>query len=156
MATGDAPSRDRETDSRLHPDHHVLIDRTEDRWEWRRRIRANPRRLRLYRIAVAVAGGLMIILGGLTGPLPGPGGIPLVLLGLAVWASEFEWAFRLMQWFKAQLNRLRGWSRHRQLLAWLLVAVLLVLLGYAYLLVVGVPGWLPSTPTHWLGRLPGI
>ena len=46
-------------------------------------------------------------LGFVTGPLPGPGGIPLVLLGLAIWSSEFEWAHKLMQWFKAQLHRFR-------------------------------------------------
>ena len=56
-------------------------------------------------MAVGFAGLFFVVLGFVTGPLPGPGGIPLVLLGLAIWASEFEWAHKLMQWFKAQLHR---------------------------------------------------
>ena len=81
--------------------HHVLIEPEEDRWRWRRRIRQNPRKLAFYRFGVAVAGLLLVCLGFVSGPIPGPGGIPLVLLGLAIWSSEFEWALRLMQWFKA-------------------------------------------------------
>jgi hypothetical protein len=46
----------------------------------------------------------MICLGFISGPIPGPGGIPLVLLGLAVMASEFVWAERLMVVFKTQLG----------------------------------------------------
>lgn len=132
------------------------MDRPEDRWEWRRRIRADPRRLRMYRVAVAVAGALLIILGGLTGPVPGPGGIPLVLLGIAVWASEFEWAHRLMQWLRGWLQRLRGWSRGQRMIAWSVVAVLLVLCAYGCLLLVGIPDWLAAGPTRWLARLPGV
>ena len=90
---------------------HILIEPEEDRWRWRRKIRQNPRQLVFYRGAVGIAGLFFIVLGFVTGPLPGPGGIPLVLLGLAIWASEFEWAHKLMQWFKAQLHRFRGWSR---------------------------------------------
>lgn len=35
---------------------------------------------------------------GLIGWLPGPGGIPVFLLGIAILASEFAWADRLKQW----------------------------------------------------------
>lgn len=158
MATGDARGRDQRADPRPRPagEHHVLINRTEDRWEWRRKIRADPHKARLYRIGVAIAGAILIILGGLTGPLPGPGGIPLVLLGIAVWASEFAWAHRLMQWFKAQLHRLRQWSRPRQVLAWLIFFLIVAGLGYGYLLVIGIPVWLPSTVAGWLQVLPGL
>ncbi|HEY9290168.1 MAG TPA: PGPGW domain-containing protein, partial [Microlunatus sp.] len=119
-------------------------------------IRADPRKLRLYRIAVAIAGLLLILLGGATGPLPGPGGIPLVLLGLAVWASEFEWAHRLMQWFKRQLQRFRTWSRPRQVVAWVIFFALIGAFGYGYLLVIGMPVWLPDSIVRWLGHLPGL
>ncbi len=102
-----------------HEHHHVLIEPEEDRWAWRRRIRQNPRRLAVYRVAVAFAGSVMIALGCLTGPLPGPGGIPLVLLGLAIWASEFEWAHKVMQWFKGQLKRYKGWTPVQKVVFWL-------------------------------------
>jgi uncharacterized protein (TIGR02611 family) len=134
----------------------ILLDRTDDRWEWRRKIRADPRKARIYRVLVAALGVLLILLGAVTGPLPGPGGIPLVLLGLAVWASEFEWAQRLMVWFKRRLHEFRGWSRPRQVLAWLTVFAGAGVLGYADLLVFGIPTWLPGPAAGWLDQLPGV
>ena len=83
-----------------HHHHHILIEPEEDRWRWRRKIRQDKRKLVVYRAAVGILGLVLIALGVVTGPLPGPGGIPLVLLGLAVWSSEFEWAHQLMMWLK--------------------------------------------------------
>src|ERR687894_562024 len=102
----------------LAPGHPLLLDPHEDRWAWGRKIRQNRRQLVVYRFVVALAGLFLICLGFVSGPLPGPGGIPLVLLGLAVWSSEFEWAYRLMHWFKLQLKRFGAWPRHRQVLFW--------------------------------------
>jgi uncharacterized protein (TIGR02611 family) len=134
----------------------MVLDRSHDRWEWRRKIRADPQKVRIYRIVVAVVGLLLVLLGAVTGPLPGPGGIPLVLLGLAVWASEFRWAHRLMQWFKLQLHKFRSWSRPRQVVAWLIFFACLGVISYGYLVVAGVPIWLPHAAADWLGRLPGV
>lgn len=136
--------------------HRVLFEPAEDRWRWRRKIRQNPHQLRVYRIAVAVAGLFFVALGFVTGPLPGPGGIPLVLLGLAVWSSEFEWAHRLMLRFKDYLHRFRGWPRRRQVLFWIGFFAACGLLGYVYLLVVGPPGWMPAVVNRALTMLPGV
>lgn len=155
----DSPPAEQEHTSERHRQHGdvpVLLDKTDDRWEWRRKIRADPHKARIYRVVVAVVGTLLIVLGAATGPLPGPGGIPLVLLGLAVWASEFEWAQRLMQWFKRQLHTFRGWSRPRQTLAWLIFFACLGAIGYGYLLVLGIPVWMPAIVAHLLDRLPGV
>lgn len=142
-----------EPEDRGHPGSQ---DTTEDRWAWRRKIRADPRKARVYRVLVAILGLLLVLSGAVTGPLPGPGGIPLVLLGLAVWASEFAWAHRVTQWLKRQLHRLRAWSRPQQVLAWLIFFGCLGALGYADLAVLGVPTWLPAGVTDWLRQLPGI
>ena len=139
-----------------HGEHHLLRESVEDRWRWRRRIRQNPRKLAVYRFAVAVAGLVMICLGFVSGPLPGPGGIPLVLLGLAIWSSEFEWANRLMGWFKVQLRRYRAWPRPRQVLFWVVFVTVCGSLGYSYMLLIGVPGWLPAPLEMTLLRLPGL
>jgi uncharacterized protein (TIGR02611 family) len=141
---------------RRHHSHHVLLDPDEDRWRWRRRIRQNPRRLALYRIGVAIAGLLLICLGFISGPIPGPGGIPLVLLGLAIWSSEFEWAYRLMQWFKVLLHRYQALPRKKQVLFWLAFFAVCGTLGYSYMLLTGVPGWLPGSIEMVLLRLPGL
>ncbi len=139
-----------------HGHHHVLVVEKEDRWRWRAKIRQNPHQLRVYRVGVAIAGLFFVVLGFTTGWLPGPGGIPLVLLGLAIWSSEFEWAHRLMQLFKRQLHRFQGWSRARQAAFWLVFFACCGLLGYTYLLVLGIPAWMPQPVAQLLTRLPGV
>lgn len=52
-----------------------------------------PRKAR--RPLVFVIGMLLILISGLIGWLPGPGGMVPFLLGIAVLASEFAWAERL-------------------------------------------------------------
>jgi uncharacterized protein (TIGR02611 family) len=136
--------------------HHVLIEPDEDRWAWRRRIRQNPHKLRMYRVAVGFAGLLLICLGLVTGPLPGPGGIPLVLLGLAIWSSEFEWAYRLRQRFKAEIRKFRGWTTRRKVAFWAVFCAVCASLGYGYLLVLGVPFWMPEVGAVLLEQLPGV
>src|SRR5918995_368141 len=131
--------------ARVH-DHHLLLDPQEDRWRWRRKIRQNPRQLAVYRFAVALAGLFLICLGFVSGPL----------LGLGVWSSEFEWAYRLMHWFKLQLKRFGAWPRHRQVLFWVAFFAGCGLIGYTYLALVGVPGWLPQFVELTLLRLPGL
>ncbi len=110
----------------------------------------------MYRVGVGIAGLIFICLGFVTGPLPGPGGIPLVLLGLAIWSSEFEWAHRLMMFFKAELHRFRQWSRPKQALFWVIFVSSCGLLGYSYLLVIGAPRWMPDQVLNLLQRLPGV
>jgi uncharacterized protein (TIGR02611 family) len=140
-----------------HPHHHhVLIEPDEDRWRWRRKIRQNPRQLAVYRIGVAIAGLLLVCLGFISGPIPGPGGIPLVLLGLAIWSSEFEWAYKLMQSFKGLLHRYQAWSLRSKVLFWFGFVAVCGMLGYGYLLLTGVPRWLPGPIQMALVRLPGL
>ncbi len=47
---------------------------------------------------VLIVGLLFVIASGLTGWLPGPGGIPLFLIGIAILATEFAWAKRVRDW----------------------------------------------------------
>jgi uncharacterized protein (TIGR02611 family) len=139
-----------------HHHHHILIEPEEDRWRWRRKIREDKRKLAVYRVAVALLGLILIVLGFASGPIPGPGGIPLVLLGLAVWSSEFEWAHQLMTWFKKQLHYYRTWTPRKKGLFWVVFFACCGLFGYLYLLVTGPPGWLPGSVNVLLQRLPGL
>jgi uncharacterized protein (TIGR02611 family) len=141
---------------RLHIDHHLLRDSPEDRWRWRAKIRQNPYQLRVYRVGVAIVGAFLIVLVFVSGPLPGPGGIPLVLLGLAIWSSEFKWAHRLMLLFKVQLRRFQTWSRRRQVLFWAAFVACCGLLGFTFMLLTGIPGWVPPPVEVLLQRLPGL
>jgi hypothetical protein len=51
----------------------------------------------LKRIGVDLLGYLLIIAAGLTGWLPGPGGIPLLIIGLSLLATNNQWADRLLK-----------------------------------------------------------
>jgi hypothetical protein len=139
-------------------DDNVTLDAQDDRWKWRRKIRAHPRKLLIYRIGVGVLGGLLVIAAPLTGWLPGPGGIPLLILGLAVLASEFEWAQRLLFRVKGWVKALTAWTGKQP--AWLkalgTLAILLcvVVAIWLYLAVLGVPGWLPDSWELFLFDLP--
>lgn len=148
-------------DTALSPDrtdHNITLDQYDDRWEWRRKIRADPKKHAIYRVGVGIVGGILIIAAPLTGWLPGPGGIPLFIAGLAVLASEFEWAQRLLMRVKEWVKRFTDWTGKQP--AWLkllgtvalLVCVLVAI--WAYLAVLGVPGWLPDSWEHGLHKLP--
>ena len=105
------PEEQRDPDEHHEHEHHLLRDPDdEDDWEWRRRIRASPRWRPLYQGAVLVV-GLVMVLGGLAlVPLPGPGWL-IVILGIAVWASEFEPASRLLEFVKDKVRAWEQWVR---------------------------------------------
>src|SRR3954452_3308903 len=122
-----------------------MLDAADDRREGRRgRIRQNRGKLLFYRTGVGVFGGLLIIAAPLTGWLPGPGGIPLFIAGLAVLASEFEWGQRLLYRVRDWVRALTPWTGKQP--AWLktlgtLALFLCVLVAiWLYLAVLGVPG----------------
>lgn len=140
-------------------DDNITLDANDDRWEWRRRIRSNPASHRVYRSAVAVLGLVVVVIGLIAVPAPGPGWL-IVFIGVSIWASEFEWAQRLLYWGK---DRLREWQHWLQSKPWWVSA--LVALGtaaivacvfWAYFAWVGPPSWLPDVVEGWLDRLPGV
>jgi uncharacterized protein (TIGR02611 family) len=78
---------------------------------------------------VLVIGMLFIIISPFTGVLPGPGGIPVFLIGVAILSTEFEWAQRLRDWTLVQVRRAaEAWKRHK-VLGTLLIALLAACFG---------------------------
>jgi uncharacterized protein (TIGR02611 family) len=63
------------------------------------RIRANPTGRLALKIGIGVLGGLVVALGIVLIPFPGPGWA-IVILGLAIWAVEFAWAKNLLEFTK--------------------------------------------------------
>jgi hypothetical protein len=131
-----------------------------DRFAWRRRIRADPHRYRIYRVCVALVGSLMMAMSVLLGWLPGPGGIPLFLLGLAVLASEFHWARRALDRTRAFAHRVHMWSDRQPVwVRWLSgIATVLTLLALAWLglRLVGGSDALPQPMGALLRGVPGL
>jgi len=103
----------------------------------------------LLGVALTV-GGLLLV------PLPGPGWL-IVFAGLALLATEFEPARRLLQFGRRQLSAWTAWLGRQGLMV--RGAVLLGTAGcvvaalYAVALVVGLPGWVPD---GLVARVPGL
>jgi uncharacterized protein (TIGR02611 family) len=137
-------------------DANVLLDAPEDHWAWRARIKARPTTRRLYRTVVGVLGAAIVLLGIVLLPAPGPGWA-VIFVGLAVLASEFEWAQRLLAFAKRHVHRWTTWVTAQPLAVRALVglAVLALVLGifWAYFAVMGVPTWLPDVAEQPLLQL---
>ena len=88
----------------------------------------HKRRNILHRIAVVVAGVLIVIAGVImSGPgVPGPG-IVTILIGLGFLALEFEWAERLMErviiWGDRAVERAENTSKGQRIVAGIATAV---------------------------------
>lgn len=123
---------------------------------YREAIRARPGHRRLYQIVVAVVGGVLVLGGLALVPFPGPGWL-VVLIGLAVLASEFSWADRLQSLVRRTLTAWMAWLSRQswpvRALVGLGTLVVVVATGYGLLLWQGMPEWVPDGIT---ARLPGF
>lgn len=130
-----------------------------DRWAWRQKIRANPKTARLYRVAVGVIGLIVVVIGVILLPFPGPGWV-VIFIGLGIWASEFEWAQSLLSWVRAQVESWWAWLERKgwwaKALAGLGTALIVLLIFWALFALSGVPGWFPDFAKDWLSHLPGL
>lgn len=80
---------------------------------WRGRIREYRWLDIIYRAFITLVGALIVVVGIILIPLPGPGWL-IVFIGLTVLGSEWHWARRLTQWVKNQLARFwRIWNTWR-------------------------------------------
>jgi len=140
-------------------DHNVTLDAADDDWEWRRKIRSNPHSHLIYRIVVGVVGLLIVSLGLIMVPFPGPGWL-VVFLGLAIWASEFEWGQRLLHRATGALHTWATWLRPQPWwvkgLTLVLTVVAVALVFWLLFLVGGVPGFLPDSIEEWFAQVPGL
>ncbi|MEU5691969.1 TIGR02611 family protein [Actinosynnema sp. NPDC020468] len=84
---------------------------------WFRRTRS--RRLAL-KIGVGVVGGLVLVAGILMIPYPGPGWL-VVFTGLAILATEFTWAERVLKFAKGYYDKWVAWLKRQNLLVKALV-----------------------------------
>ena len=71
-------------------DGHPTLERL------RRRKEQQSQRSRLYRIGVVAAGSLLVLVGVIIIPVPGPWSLPLILAGLVLLALEFDWAEKFL------------------------------------------------------------
>ncbi|GAA3862676.1 TIGR02611 family protein [Saccharothrix violaceirubra] len=75
----------------------------------------HPALLLTYRIGVGVIGGLVLVAGVLMIPYPGPGWL-VVFAGLAILATEFAWAGRVLKFAKRYYDAWVEWLKRQSLL----------------------------------------
>lgn len=82
---------------------------------------------------VFIVGTLLILLSALIGWLPGPGGMVIFLLGIAVLSTEFTWAERLRNWLMERFKNMRDYLRQEPVKGWgAIIVTILVLWLFAY------------------------
>lgn len=115
-----------------------------DRLGFRDRLKKNPALALAYRIVVGVVGSLVMLLGLVLVPLPGPGWL-IVFVGLGILATEFAWAERLLDFGRATLRAWLAWlgRQHLAVRALISLATLAFVAGVVlltlYLSGMGVP-----------------
>ncbi|HET6483285.1 MAG TPA: TIGR02611 family protein [Actinoplanes sp.] len=72
------------------------------------KIRANPTGRLALKISVANLGAIVVAVGIVLIPFPGPGWA-IVIVGLAIWAIEFAWAKRLLEFTKRHVQSWTHW-----------------------------------------------
>lgn len=125
---------------------------------WRDRLRERRSLDLAYRIAVGVVGLLVLAVGILAIPYPGPGWA-IVFLGLAILATEFEWAHRLLGYARARYDAVMDWFKRQGLWVQALGALFTcaVVVGTLWLLgALGFAGGLVGIDYPWLKSPIGI
>jgi uncharacterized protein (TIGR02611 family) len=95
------------------------------------RIRSTPAGRLTLKIAIGVIGAVLVIAGLIMVPFPGPGWL-VVFAGLAVLATEFHWANRVLEFGKRTLAGWTAWLGRR---GWT-VKILVVLVAAAAAVVI--------------------
>ncbi|TBL44439.1 TIGR02611 family protein [Verrucosispora sp. SN26_14.1] len=94
---------------------------------WRQRvsttlalIRANPTGRLALRVVIGILGALVVTIGIVLIPLPGPGWL-LVIAGLGIWAVEFHWAKRLLAFTRRHVHGWTAWVKRQSLILRLVI-----------------------------------
>ncbi|GAA3239760.1 TIGR02611 family protein [Pseudonocardia petroleophila] len=116
----------------------------------RARIDENPALRTTYRVGVGVVGTIVLALGIIAIPYPGPGWL-IVFAGLAILASEFAWAKRVLRYARGKYDAWTEWLGRQSVVVrmtvlagtGLIVLATLYLLNALYLVAgwVGLGGW---------------
>lgn len=84
----------------------------------------------LRRIAVGIGGGLVLLIGILAIPYPGPGWL-IVFAGLGILSTEFDWAKRLLGFARGKYDAWQEWLKRQPVwlkgLFWILTFAIVVL-----------------------------
>jgi uncharacterized protein (TIGR02611 family) len=129
------------------------------RWaRWRDRLRERRAADLTYRIVVGVIGLVVLGLGILAIPYPGPGWA-IVFIGMAILATEFEWAHRLLKYTRERYDRVMNWFKAQGLWVRALGFILTAAVVVGTLWLFGALSWsakLVGVESPWLKSPIGI
>lgn len=72
------------------------------------------------RLIIALVGTIVLVVGVIAIPYPGPGWL-IVFAGLAILATEFEWANRVLAFARSKYDAWVEWLKHQHVAVRLLV-----------------------------------
>lgn len=84
------------------------------------------------KLLIGIVGGLVVLIGLVLVPYPGPGWL-IVFAGLAILATEFEFASRALDYAKGKYDTWSDWLRRQN---WLVKATILLAMGVLIVLTV--------------------
>ena len=127
------------------PGHHPR------QWgRWQRRLHSHPALSLTTKVVVALVGGTVLLIGVVMIVTPGPA-LVLIPLGLAILATEFEWAHHWLEKARRKAQEARAKAeamdprvRRRRLLVGGVVVLLVVALAVGLVVAFGWPSYLPS------------
>lgn len=112
------------------------------RWaRYRGRLRDRPIADFLYRILVAVVGLVVLAVGVIAIPYPGPGWA-IVFVGLAILASEFPWARRALTATRKKYDDAMRWIRSQGLWVQVIGVILTAAFVVSTMWLLGAIGWI--------------
>ena len=111
------------------------------RWaRWRDGLRDRPVADFGYRVTVGFAGLTVLGVGILAIPYPGPGWA-IVFVGLAVLATEYDWARRLLAYTRQRYDKAMDWFKRQGVWVQALGAAVTATVVVATLWLFGAVGW---------------
>jgi uncharacterized protein (TIGR02611 family) len=114
---------------------------------WRRTVLANAHTARIYRSIVGGLGTLVVLIGLVLVPLPGPGWL-IVIIGLFIISSEFKWAQRLLRFVRVNVEKWTHWVMAQRLwVRWTigaLTALFVAVVVWCVFKLIGLPDWVPN------------
>ena len=111
------------------------------RWaRWRDRLRERRKAEFVYRIVVGVVGLVVLAVGILAIPYPGPGWA-IVFIGLGILATEFDWARRLLAYAKERYDKAMDWFHDQHIAIQVLGGIFTALIVAATLWLLGAVDW---------------
>lgn len=121
--------------------------------EFRTRLDRRPALRLLFRIGVAVVGSAVLVIGIILIPYPGPGWL-VVFAGLAILATEFSWAARLLTYASGRYD---DWTRWLGRQHWAIKLLILAATAIAVIVILWllnawwlVAGWVGLNSWTWL------